>query len=102
MLAFFWVELHSKNVIARDATGKARRINAVTRDQILFSRIDIITVDIIETVSAFYILPHGMCTACLGIIMVNLVPAHVRHLELAAVLILHVLGEAAYIPFKNA
>ena len=101
MLAFFWVELHGKNIIPRYATGKARRISAVTRNQILFHRVDIVTVDIVEAVAIFNVFPHGMKWTCMLLLPANLIPAHVRHLELMALFIVQLPGKAPYLALED-
>lgn len=102
MLAFFRVELHSKNIIARDTTGKAFRINAVSGDQVLFHRIDIVAVHIVETCPIFDVIPHGMKLTAIRLLPVNLVPPHVRNLELVAFLVMHIVRESPHLALENA
>ena len=82
-MALFGVELNGKNVIFRHRTSKRKGISTVAR-RIGVSGFDIVAVHEIKARIIGNVFPEGMLNR-----LMDLVPTHVRHLELLSFFIFH-------------
>ena len=75
-MAFFWMKLGRKNVIACNTGGKGTRVVGLPGHQRGIMRFRVVAVHKIESLAAEYAGPQWV-RSCLT----YLVPAHVRHLQ---------------------
>ncbi len=76
MLALFGVKLAGKDIISGNGRDKIRQVVGTGRNILFYIRTDVVTVDKIKPFTGFNVLPQGM-----GLLLMDLVPAHVRDLE---------------------
>src|SRR5688572_27514209 len=85
------MELHRENICARGSAGETKRVQAVACGELGSSGLRKIAVNEIKACAVGNALPQRVSAA-----LVHFVPAHVRHLELIALRVDHVLhGKAA-------
>ena len=95
-MALFGVELNGKNVIFRHGTSKRKGISTVAR-RIGVSGFDIVAVHEIKARTIGNIFPEEMLNR-----LMDLVPTHVRHLELLPFFIFHcACGKTLHLPWHD-
>ena len=86
-LALLRVELHGEDVVARDRAGERQPVGARARGEAARAGLDEVAVHEVEAAALRYAVPQGV-----RLRLLDLVPAHVRHLEPAAVRVRHPVG----------